>query len=104
MEITSQELKNKINQGEKVLVDFYANWCRPCMMMKPTFEQVSKMLVEQKSNVQMYTFNIESDKAFVAELGIRSVPTIKGYSNGKESFTEIGMKDAKILNEMVNKL
>lgn len=104
MEISSQELKTKINNGEKVLIDFYANWCRPCMIMKPTFEKVSQQLNEQNSGVQLYTFNIESDREFAAQLGIRSVPTIKGFSSGKESFTEIGMKDERTLNQLVNKL
>ena len=42
MEISSSELKEKIANGEKVIVDFHATWCGPCKMMKPTFERLAK--------------------------------------------------------------
>lgn len=104
MEITTTELKNKIASGEKMIVEFWAPWCGPCRVMKPTFEQIARTLLEQQSPVKMYTFNIEDDKTMAVELGIRSVPTIKTFSGGKELFTEIGMKDANALNEMVNRV
>lgn len=100
MEITSQELKQKINNGEKLIVDFWAPWCGPCKVMKPMFEEAGKKVTEKNSDVQLYTFNIESDTAFVSELGIRAVPTIKGYSNGNEIFTEVGLKQTNVILEM----
>lgn len=103
MEITSQELKNKINNGENIIVDFWAPWCGPCKVMKPMFEAASKELTEQNSNVQLYTFNIEEDRDFISTLQIRSVPTIKAYSNGKELFTEIGLKQKNVIMEMTER-
>jgi len=91
MEITSQELKNKINNGEKVLVDFYSLWCGPCKVKKPWFEKVAQEMNEQ-DGTKLYTFNIEADKDFaVNELGIRSIPTIKGFSGGKEVYHSTGV-------------
>ena len=104
MEITSTELKEKINKGEKIIVDFWASWCGPCKMMKPMFEQASTKLKEENSDVQLYTFNIENDRELVSELGIRSVPTIKGFTNGKVLFTEIGVKNTGLIMEMTKKL
>ncbi len=40
MEITAQELEQKIENGEKVIVEMWAPWCGPCQMMKPIFEKV----------------------------------------------------------------
>jgi thioredoxin len=104
MEITTQELKEKIANGEKLIVDFWAPWCGPCRMMKPMFEQASEKLLKDDSDVKLYTFNIENDKEYVAELGLRSVPTIKAFSGGKEVFTEVGLKNTQLIMEMVEKV
>jgi thioredoxin 1 len=81
MEITSEELKQKIKNGDKLIIDFYGKWCGPCKVMKPMFEDVSKELENSNSNIKLFTFDIDTDKEFVVELGIRSVPTIKGFNN-----------------------
>jgi thioredoxin 2 len=104
MEISSAELLSKINKGEKVIVEFWAPWCGPCKMMKPLFESVSNKLKQENSNIQLVTFNIESDRQLVGDLGIRSVPTIKGFMNGNEVFTEIGLKDTNLIMEMTKQL
>jgi thioredoxin 1 len=104
MEITSTELREKIKNGEKIIVDFWGNWCGPCRMMKPMFEQAAKNVKEKTNDVNFYTFDIDTDKDFVVELGIRSIPTIKGFSNGKEVFTEVGLKNTQLIMEMVEKV
>ena len=104
MEITSTELKEKIKNGDKIIVDFWATWCGPCKVMKPMFESAGKTLLEQNSEVQLYTFNIEKDMDLVSEMGIRSVPTIKGFSEGKSLFSEVGVKNTNVIMEMTKKL
>lgn len=104
MEITAQELKNKIQNGEKLLVDFWGSFCGPCKVMKPLFEKASEKIKDDNLPIGLYTFNIENDMDYVRELGIRSVPTIKGFSDGKEVFSEIGLKQTNVILEMANKL
>lgn len=104
MEITTQELKAKIQNGEKIMVDFWASFCGPCKIMKPMFETVSKKLKEENNAVQLFTYDIEQDRDFVSELGIRGVPTIKGFANGQEVFSEVGMKQNKEIIELSNML
>jgi thioredoxin 1 len=105
MEITSTELKKKIESGEKVLVDFFASWCGPCKVMKPWFEKVAADMKEKNSGVELYTFNIENDKEFaVNELGIRSVPTIKGFNEGKEVYHNVGVLRMEQLQEVAQSL
>jgi thioredoxin-like negative regulator of GroEL len=62
------------------------------------------MTIENRLPVELFTFNIENDREFITELGLRSVPTIKGFSNGKEVFSEIGLKQTNAILEMVNNL
>jgi thioredoxin 1 len=104
MEITQDELRKKIQNGEKLLIDFHAKWCGPCKMMKPTFEKISEEIKNSGSDVQMYTMDVELNQEFARELGIRSIPTIKGFSNGNEIISEAGLKQEGIILEMVDKL
>ena len=77
MEISSIELQKKINNGEKIMVEFWAEWCGPCKMMKPIFEKVS---TDNSSEVQMYTMDVDLNREIAISLGIRSVPTIKVFN------------------------
>ena len=104
MESTQDELRKKIQNGEKLLIDFHAKWCGPCKMMKPTFEKISEEIKNSGSDVQMYTMDVELNQEFARELGIRSIPTIKGFSNGNEIISEAGLKQEGIILEMVDKL
>jgi thioredoxin 1 len=103
MEITTEELKQKIENGDKLIVDFHAKWCGPCKMMKPTFEKVSEQVKNEGSEVQLYTMDVELNSEFARELGIRSIPTIKGFINGNEIFSESGLKQEETILEMVGK-
>ena len=104
MEITSIELKKKIESGEKFLVDFFTLWCGPCKVMKPWFEKVAEDM-NAKDGTKLYLFNIENDKEFaVNELGIRSVPTIKGFNEGKEVYHNVGVLRMEQLQEVAQSL
>lgn len=103
MEISSVELQQKINNGEKVIVDFWASWCRPCSMMKPAFEKVT---TENTSEVQMYTMDVDLNREIAISLGIRSVPTIKVFNGSEVVETKVGvLSEGQIkglLTELIN--
>lgn len=102
MEINSAELQEKIKNGDKLVVDFFAEWCNPCLMMKPIFERVGNEASQNNSTVTYYTFNVESDKAYAASLGIRSIPTIKSFSDGREITTQTGVLQEHQLKNLEN--
>ena len=101
MEISSELLREKIKNGEKVIVDFHATWCGPCKMMKPIFERVAKA---NTTEVQMYTMNVDTNKAAAAGLGIRSIPTIKVFNSGEVVDTKVGALNENQINEMIGEL
>jgi thioredoxin 1 len=101
MEITAKELQEKIQNGDKLVVDFFANWCGPCLMMKPTFEKVAN---ENTSDVQMYTMDIDNNREFVSSLGIRSIPTIKVFNGGEVTDTKVGVLQEQGIKELVTNL
>jgi thioredoxin len=104
MEITQEELKQKIKNGEKIIVDFWAPWCRPCGVMKPVFEKVSEHYRNENSEVQLFTLNVEENKEFASQLGIRSIPTVKSFSEGKEVYSQPGMKMESQIKQLVLEL
>ena len=102
MEITSTELQEKIKNGEKLVVDFWANFCAPCRMMKPIFEKVGGEVSQNNSEVSYYTFDVESDREFAVSLGIKSIPTIKTFSGGKEVTSQVGLLQETQLRNLEN--
>ena len=101
MEISSVELQQKINQGEKLMVEFWAEWCGPCKMMKPIFEKISK---ENTSEVQMYTMDIDLNKETAIGFGIRSIPTIKVFNGGSVIGTKVGMLNEASIKDLIKEL
>ena len=104
MEISSQELKQKIDNGEKLIVDFHASWCGPCKILKPIYEKVAQDLKTNNSDVSLYTMNVDSNRDLVMSLGIRSVPTIKSFSDGKEVTTRVGVLQEGQLHDLAKNL
>ena len=101
MEITSVELQEKINKGEKLIIDFHGLWCGPCKLMKPTFERVAK---ENTSDVQMYTMDVDLNREVALSLGIRSVPTIKTFNMGEVVDTKVGLLNEEQIKNLVKEL
>ena len=99
MELTTEQLKQKLQSNEKFILDLYASWCGPCKVLAPILEKVSNKLKESKSDVSVYKFNIENDSKLVSSLGVRAVPTLKFYSGGENTRTQTGMMSEQALIE-----
>ena len=101
MEITGKELEEKINNGEKIVVEFWAPWCGPCRMLKPVFERVAS---NNDTEVQMYTMDIDQNRDYVQTLGIRSIPTTKSFNNKQISDTVVGVIGEEKIKSLVSNL
>lgn len=102
-QLTTQQLKQKINEGENFVLDLFATWCGPCKIMLNTLTKVNESLIKESTgepNYKIYKYDIDTDKEFVInELGIRSVPTIKIFKEGKEVFSKAGiMSQTEVIN------
>ena len=101
MEISGDELTKKISSGKKIIVEFWAEWCGPCKMMKPVFEKVS---TENETEVEMYTMNVDLNKEFSSTLGIRSIPTVKIFNEGNVVNTRVGVMGENNIKSLVKDL
>ena len=74
-----------------VVVDFWAPWCGPCKMMAPAFEQAAGQL---EPRVRFAKVNTEAEQALAAQFGIRSIPTLALFKNGREVARQPGAMGA----------
>jgi thioredoxin 1 len=104
-QLTANELREKINNGENFVLDLYATWCGPCKVMLNNLGKVNESLISEsvdKPRYSIYKFDVDSDMDFMRELGIRSVPTIKIFKEGSEVFSRAGVMSPTEVLGMLN--
>ena len=91
-QLTSEELKQKINNKENFILDLFATWCGPCKIMLGNLEKVNESLIQKGTpKYSVYKFDIEQDMDLMKEWNVRGVPTIKIFENGEETFSRPGV-------------
>lgn len=80
---------------EKVLVDFYANWCGPCKMLAPVLEKAS-------SNLKVVKVDVDVFEDLAREYGVMTIPTLILFENGKEVKRNIGFIDQNRLEKFLD--
>lgn len=105
-QITTEELKQKMQNGENFVLDLFATWCGPCKIMLNNLSKVNESLIKESNgspSFNIYKYDIDTDKEFVmTELGIRSVPTIKIFKEGKEVFSKAGVMSPNEVMTLLN--
>src|SRR5215471_11056288 len=72
VELTTENFESVIGEADLVLVDFWAEWCPPCRMFGPIFEQAS----EEHPDAVFGKVDTEAQQALAASFGISSIPTL----------------------------
>jgi thioredoxin 2 len=88
VELTAASFNRHVSRNDiPVLVDFWAPWCGPCRTMAPAFEQAASLL---EPTVRLAKLNTEDEQLIGASHGIRSIPTMVLYRDGKEIARQSG--------------
>jgi thioredoxin 1 len=98
-QLTTEQLKEKINNKESFLLDLYATWCGPCKVLLSSLEKITS---ENETKIPVYKYDIDTDHEFVrTEMGIRAVPTLKLFKEGVVDMTRTGVVPAPELTEIL---
>ena len=96
-ELTNGEFETFTKEGI-VLIDFFAEWCMPCMMMLPILEDVAE---EFKSKIKIGKVNIEDNKESAQKYDVSSIPNFIIFKNGEKVEQFVGSKTQEELSEKI---
>ncbi|NSW93534.1 MAG: thioredoxin [Bacteroidales bacterium] len=82
-----------------VLVDFSAEWCSPCRMMKPVLEQLKKRMGDK---IRIIKIDVDRNPNLAAKYNIRSVPSIFLFHEGAVKWSGVGVMTSEYLENVIN--
>lgn len=96
--VTGASFNSEVLQANlPVLVDFYADWCGPCRMLRPTLEQIS----DERADVIVMAVNIDENPELADEFDITSIPCVILFKGGMEADRSIGLVPKESLEALL---
>src|SRR5213082_2451325 len=99
--VTDSSFEKEVLQSDRpVLVDFWAEWCAPCRMLAPTVEAVADKYAETARVVKL---NVDFNPSVSQRYGIKGIPTLILFKNGKEEERVVGATSEQAISRMLDK-
>ena len=92
--------KDVLQSATPVLVDFWAAWCAPCRMLAPTVEAIAE---KYATNARVVKLNVDENPSVSQSYGIKGIPTLILFKNGKEEERVVGATSKEAISRMLEK-
>jgi len=80
------------------LVDFYADWCGPCIVMKPVIDEIEKELA---GKIEVKKVNVDEDQDEASKYGVMSIPTYLVLKDGREVERFVGAQSKEVMKNKI---
>jgi len=98
IEVNKDNFDKEVLQSDKrVLVDFNAEWCGPCKMMKPVLEEIST----SNNEIKIVSINVDNEDELASKYNISSIPCLVLIENGEEINRSIGLISRSELDSFI---
>ncbi len=92
--------KDVLQSSKPVLVDFWAEWCAPCRMLAPTIDAIAEQFGDAAGVVKV---NVDDNTSTAQRYGIKGIPTLILFSDGKEVERVVGATSKEAIARMIEK-
>ena len=100
IKITKDNFEAEVVKADRpVLVDFWATWCGPCMMLGPVIAEVAE---ERKDVIKVGKVNVDEEPELAAQFGIMSIPAVLFFKNGEVVANSVGYISKEDMNAFVS--
>jgi len=101
IEITVDEFPEVINNSDElVVVNFFAEWCMPCLMLSPVIEE----LAERLDKVKFTRINVDDNHELAGKFKVSSIPCIVVFRKGEEVHRIVGAQTADVIEEKIMRI
>ena len=100
VELTLENFESTIAENETVIVDFWADWCGPCKMFAPTFEQAS----EDHPDIVFGKVDTEAQQQLAGSFGIMSIPTLMVFRDDIILFNQAGALPGPVFEDLIGQV
>lgn len=97
LKLDDASFESRVLQSETpVLVDFWAEWCRPCQLIAPALEEIAN---ELEGRLTVAKINIDEDPEWAGRFNVRSIPTMMLFKGGELVATRMGADRKSAIKE-----